>query len=84
MIRITKGQIPRQLTAVGVAATTLLESETRDEIIVLKNLSIADPAEITEVAKMIRDRRTELLIAQRSNSPFSAMAKRFLQRNPIP
>jgi hypothetical protein len=57
---------------------------TRNEIIALKNLSINDPAEITEVTEMIRDRRARLLIAQRSSSPFSAMAKRFLERNPIP
>jgi len=50
----------------------------RDEIIALR--SYDEPV----LAELVRERRGALLIAQRASSPFSAMAKEFLHRNPIP
>jgi hypothetical protein len=50
----------------------------RDEIIVLKSNSNAG------LEDLIRERRTELLIAQRPGSQFSAMARQFLHKYPIP
>ena len=50
----------------------------RDEIIVLKQYQIGD------LAEMIRERRTELLLAQRPSAPFSMLARHYLRKNPIP
>lgn len=50
----------------------------RDEIIVLKKFS--QP----QLAKLIREKRARLLVAQRPSSPFSAMAKHYIRNNPIP
>ena len=50
----------------------------RDEILILKRCHGGD------LAELIRDRRTELLLAQRPNAPFSMLAKHYLRKNPIP
>ena len=50
----------------------------RDEIIVLKSLS--QP----QLANLIRDKRAQLLVAQRPSSPFSSMAKHYIRNHPIP
>jgi uncharacterized protein (TIGR02646 family) len=87
-------EIPKGITIEGTATVEFLGLDStkhelrlealgrlrklRDEIIVLK--CVADPG----VADMIRERRTELLLAQRPTSQFSMMAKHYLRRNPIP
>jgi len=87
-------EIPRGITAEGKATVELLGLDSakhelrlealgrlrklRNEIIVLK--CVSDPG----IAEMIRERRTELLIAQRPSSQFSMMVKHYLQKNPIP
>jgi uncharacterized protein (TIGR02646 family) len=50
----------------------------RNEIIVLKTSSGAG------LRKMIRERRAALVIAKRASSPYCAMARQFLDKNPIP
>jgi hypothetical protein len=50
----------------------------RHEIIALKSSSDAG------LSYLISERRAELLVAQRPSSQYSAMAKQFLLKNPIP
>jgi uncharacterized protein (TIGR02646 family) len=87
-------EIPKGVTAEGRATIKLLGLDSakhelrlealgklrklRDEIIVL--MRVQDDG----LVEMISDRRTELLLAQRPNSPFSMMARHYLQKNPIP